>query len=116
MELVNLTPHDIVIYDEDGETVKTVIKASGEVARVTVVRKKVGEINGIPVYKNTFGKVDGLPKPKRGTYYIVSILVQQAVRAHGSKRKDLLSPDTTPEGVVRDKNGKIIGVKNFQII
>lgn len=116
VQLVNLTPHDIKVYFEDGETVKAVIKPSGEVARVTVVRKKIGEVNGIPVYRNVFGKVEGLPKPKKGVYYIVSTLVQQAVRSRGSKRKDLLSPDTTPESVVRDKDGRVIGVKALQVI
>jgi len=114
--LVNLTPHDIVIYDEDGETVKLVIKPSGKVARVTVKRKKVGKINGVPVYRNEFSEVEGLPFPKRGVVYIVSILVQQALKLRGIKRKDIVSPDTSPEGVVRDKNGRILGTKGFQII
>ena len=116
VQLVNLTPHDIVIYHEDGETVKLVIKASGQVARATARRKKIGEINGIPVYRNEFSEVEGLPKPKRGVIYIVSSLVQQALKLRGIKRKDVVSPDTSPEGVVRDKNGRILGTKGFQII
>jgi len=116
VQLINLTPHDIVIYHEDGETVKLVVKPSGKVARVTVKRKKIGEINGIPVYRNEFSEVEGLPFPKRGVIYIVSILVQQALKLRGIKRKDVVSPDTSPEGVVRDKNGKIVGTKGFQII
>jgi len=116
VRFVNLTPHDVVVYHEDGKTVKCVIKPSGQVARVTVIRKKVGEVNGIPVYKNIFSKVEGLPFPRRGVYCVVSTLIQQALRQCGSKRKDILSPDTSPEGVVRDKNGKIVGAKGFQII
>jgi len=114
--LVNLTPHDIVIYHEDGKTVKLVIRASGQVARATARRKKIGEINGIPVYRNEFSEVEGLPKPKRGVIYIVSSLVQQALKLRGIKRKDIVSPDTSPEGVVRDKNGRILGTKGFQVV
>jgi len=116
VQFVNLTPHEVVIFHEDGKTVKLVIKPSGQVARAVSRRKKVGEVNGIPVYKNEFLDIEGLPKPKRETVYIVSSLVQQVLKIRGIKRKDVISPDTSPEGVVRDKEGNIVGTKGFQII
>jgi len=56
------------------------------------------------------GDVEGLPEPQSNTVYIVSTLVAQAV----PHRDDIIAPDTSPQGVVRDSEGKIIGVKRFQ--
>jgi len=39
-------------------------------------------------------------------------LVLQAAR----NRSDLVAPDTSPQGAVRDSNGRIIGVKAFQVV
>ena len=60
--LVNLTPHEITVYDESGK-VKLRIPPSGKVARVTVKQEKVGEINGIPVVSSVVESIEGLPEP-----------------------------------------------------
>jgi hypothetical protein len=83
------------------------IPPSGEVARVSTLREPAGTVNGIPVLSTKFGQVEGLPDPESSKFYIVSTIVQQAA----PWRKDLLSPDTSPESVVRDVNGNIIGVR-----
>ena len=106
VEFVNLTPHEIVIVGEDGE-IKQKISPSGKIARVKVERIKLNEIGGISVYLHFYGDVEGLPMPLHKTVYIVSSLVAQATR----DRDDVVFPDTSPEGVVRDSEGKIIGVK-----
>ena len=111
MKVVNLTPHEVKIIGEDGE-VKAVFPPSGKVARVSVQRVQAGEINGVPVYANKFGEVENLPEPQPNTVYIVSLLVLQAC----PDRRDLVAPDTSPQGAVRDEQGRIIGVRGFQII
>lgn len=112
-KFVNLTPHPITVFK--GEE-KIEIPPSGEVARVGVEQKKVGELNGIPVHKSIFGDVEGLPEPRENTVYIVSTVVLQALKAKNIVRRDLVSPDTTPNGVVRDEEGRIIGVRGFQVV
>lgn len=96
---------------EDGK-ILTTFPLSGEVARVKTSRTYVREVEGVPVHRNSFGEIEGLPPQEDGTMYIVSILVLQVL----PEREDLLSPDTTPSGVVRDEEGKIRGVKGFQIL
>ena len=143
IKFVNLTPHEIRIVGEDGR-VKFAIPPSGRVARVKTEQKVVGYLNGIPVVKTEFGEVvvvdeneneenpwdfyavyhncdnctltkclDNIvncPRQKPEKYFIVSSLVAQALKG----RRDVIAPDTSPQGVVRDENGNIIGVKRFQ--
>ncbi len=106
--IVNLTPHPIVLYRGD-EPVLTV-PPSGTVARVSTHQMPSGEVDGIPVVRTSFGKVENLPERQEGTFYVVSTLVAQAVPF----RDDVIAPDTGPESVVRDEDGKIVGVRRFQ--
>jgi len=113
VKFVNLTPHEIVIFDNEGKNVIKRIPPLGQVARVSVKRTKVAEIDDIPVFRTEYGEVEGLPEPKEDTVYIVSILVLQALRG---KRKDVVAPDTSPASVIRDSQGRIKGVKAFTIL
>lgn len=110
-ELINLTPHEITLVRKDGE--KVVIPPSGKVARVRVEQKEVGEIDGFPVVQSEFGEVEGLPEEREGVIYIVSFPVLQALQG---TRSDVVAPDTSPQGAVRDEQGRIIGVKRFQVL
>ena len=111
IQFVNLTKHNINILLENGNTLT--IPPSGTEARVSSQMEKVNELNGIPVVKTTWGDVVGLPDPQPDTVYIVSMQVLQALKG---ARSDLVGPDTSPSGVVRDENGNIVGVKGFQIV
>lgn len=108
MKIVNLTPHDVVIFDDKGEVIKTYPK-SGKVARIQDSVTIKGDIDGVPVGSITYGDAIDLPKPQDGVYYIVSLVVRQAL----PHRKDLISPDTSPAGVVRDDQGRILGTTRF---
>lgn len=119
---VNLTPHPINVLDISGNTILTV-KSSGVIARVSTSEKIVGSINNIPLVQTEYGDVIGLPRsPEPDTYYIVSILVAQAVKAnpelYAKFKGRLLAPNTSPTklGVIRDNNGRIVGVRSFIVL
>jgi hypothetical protein len=116
VNLVNLTPHEIVVYLDSGNVLK--IPPSGLVVRVTARETQVGIVNGIPVFKTEYGEIQGLPEPKENTIYIVSLLVLQALRARGVERSDVVAPNTGPgpHGAVRDSEGRIIGVRSFIVL
>jgi len=112
--LVNLTPHAINIFDDNGNKVLE-IPPSGIVTRVSSTQVTFKQIADIPVSKTIFTDIVDLPEPTENTVFIVSSLVLQALKARGIKRDDLVAPDTSPNSVIRDENGRIIGVKGFQL-
>lgn len=111
-KLVNLTPHNIVVFNEKTEEEVT-IQPSGIVARVSTKNVPYDEVYGygITIYRQEFGEIEGLPEPEDGTVYIVSTIVRQAAKEQG--RQDVISPDTSPNGVIRNEKGEIVAVKHF---
>ena len=107
--IVNLTPHPLHIYKKDGDILT--INPTAPAARVSSQVEAVYEVGDIPITRTTFGEVENLPDPCPGTIYVVSMLVQQAALG----RIDLYRPDTGPQNVVRDGEGKIIGVRALAI-
>ena len=102
MNIINLTPHSVVIVREGGNIT---IPASGTLARVAARTATVGEIDGIPVTSTEFGEVEGLPAPTPGTAYVVSSIVASRV----PDREDVFIPNES----VRDENGRIIGCRSL---
>lgn len=98
MEIVNLTPHPLVIQKKDGE--KVTIAPSG-LARVAASYVEDSEVFGISVGHTQYGAVEGLPEEKEGTLYVVSSLVRCALPS----RHDLVSPTN----MIRDAEGRIVG-------
>ena len=116
-ELINITPHVLVIYGEDRETEVARIPVAGEAARVETRATQTGmvEIDGvsIPVVSTEFGEVKNLPEPKDGVTYVTSIIVVQAVRG---QRDDVVAPDTGTSAVRfadGPNKGQIKGVRQF---
>jgi hypothetical protein len=116
MEFVNLTAHEIVIYDEEGKNVILRIPPSGKIARVATDSRVIGRIDNIPIRKTFYGEVIGLPDPRPGTIYLVSTVLLMALKEKGINRPDVLAPDTTSDSVIRDPEGRIIGVKYLQTL
>jgi len=116
-KFVNLTPHSITVFDSLAEKKLAEIPPSGQVARVATKAEEVGVLPmgdfGIPINKVKYGPVESLPPPENGTIYIVSVLVLQALKG---RRTDVMAPDTGPESVVRDENGRIAGVRAFLVL
>lgn len=114
-KIVNLTPHTVNVVDDLGNTIIS-IASSGNVSRVTTQQTVVGNIAGIDIVRTVFGDVDGLPDPQPDTVYVVSTLVLQALKDSGISRSDVVAPDTSPQSVVRNTDGQIVGVKRFQVL
>lgn len=112
MNIVNLTPHPIVLVTENGN--RWTFPSSG-VCRVATSAGALEDVAGIPVPvagATTFGQIEGLPAPVDGTVFIVSGMVASALVQQGVRnRADVLVPGTGPqEGAVRDAEGRIVGV------
>lgn len=105
--LINLTPHEINIYDAEGERLLVSLPSKGE-ARCEVVRELSHHgMFGVPEFATAYGKVEGLPREVPGTTYVVSLLVRQAL----PHRLDLASPGE----LIRDDRGKPVGCKGLDI-
>lgn len=104
MNIINLTPHDINIFDENNNEI--IIESSGIIARCDVKREEIKRINNIRVNKSVFGQVNDLPKKVENTIYIVSRIVAEAAI---KDRDDLYFVDET----IRNDKGQIIGCKSL---
>ena len=110
-QLVNLTPHAIVIH-HCGRI--TAIAPSGTIARVAQKTWAVetawdaaSQTQCIPLVRSEYGQVEGLPAPVTDTIYIVSSMVRLALPV----RTDIASP----VDLVRDAAGKIVGCKSLEV-
>lgn len=106
MEIQNLTPHAVTIFDNDGKTILATVRPSGDVARVTMSRTQTDSVGSIPVFVSTAGDVTGLPPAGNGTVFIVSALVRLAVPT----RKDVFSPGE----LIRNDQGQPVGCKGLE--
>ena len=100
--VINLTPHDVVIQKVDG-TFET-IPSSGE-ARITTLYQVTKIIRGIKIGQTVAGGITGLPEPKEDTLYIVSLIFLKYVR----DRFDLVAPNEQ----VRDEKGRVLYAKSL---
>lgn len=121
---VNLTPHDVVLMDAEGQELMT-FPASGhslrvvkfteaKISKATVAGASVEIIHGprTPVATN----FDDLPDLiRQAPAMIVSAITADAAwdPMYNGDGILLFVPDTGPEAVVRDDKGQIRGVKRF---
>ena len=110
--IINLTPHEIILYNEDGTNVLERFPSMGT-ARASVVAEPVS-VDGCPypVTRNSYGDPIGLPEKTDDTLYIVSLITAQAAIMSGRGNEDLL----LTSDLVRDEEGRIIGCKAFSIL
>ena len=108
---VNLTPHEIVIINADGEVALRV--ASSGSLRAAEVVEPAASVDGVEVVATSFAALEGADiTPREGVTFIVSPFV--ATHPELAGRTDVVCPDTGPASVVRDEAGRIVGVKRFR--
>lgn len=111
VECINLTPHPIVLLDQDNQEVLTI--PTTDITRVSSQTVTVGyfRINGVLVPRShtQYGEVEGLPDPTPGVIYIVSGMVVSALAQQGIHRDDLLVPGMQ----IRDDQGRVIGCRSL---
>lgn len=117
INIVNLTPHPVSVFSAINDEIITFPKSDLPIPRLqesrgnsvvlrAFVRVGDGEIDAFKISNTIKGEVIDLPERVLGTFYIVSGLVLDAV----PDRKDLISPDS----LVRDDTGVIIGCRGFR--
>jgi hypothetical protein len=99
MDIINLTPHTLNIFNEAGEEI-AVLPPSGQVARVATSKQLLEVRGGIPLYVTELGDIEGLPEPEDGTIFVVSGLFRSAC-----SRPDLWQPGE----LLRNEAGQTVG-------
>ena len=118
MEFVNLTPHSITIIPEKGKKVE--IPSMG-IARLKQEEIPEGRIGDIPIVSTIYRDLE-IPEGVdiTGKWIIVSSVVAQGASQELLARgaRGVLVPNTgpTPNGAVRDENGRIVGVRSLILV
>ncbi len=109
MNIVNLTPHTIVVCTSIDNVIAK-YPSEGN-ARVSSFNNSIGTVNGIDVVDCQYTDVEGLPEPVEGTIYLVSMVVGN--RPEVQVRQDVLCPDTSPAASIRYPKGYEINGKDM---
>jgi hypothetical protein len=127
MAILNLTPHDVVVFHNDNNTSTTFPRTPGFECRLETTQTVLGAMNeegceaALPDQKSfllmtpqvTTG-IKGLPQPPAYDAIIVSAMVgEYLAKVPELWRGTVISPDTSPESCVRDVQGRIVGVRRF---
>lgn len=105
VEVVNLTPHAINVFGEDGVEKYVIQPENGLVPRCAQENKVVSTVGGVPIYQCVFGEVENLPEETQGVILVVSRMVVSAAPNRG----DLVSPGP----MVRGEDGRPKGCIGF---
>jgi hypothetical protein len=123
MNVINLTPHKIVVryWDDDsgprvsgitgprkGSEKMAVFPPSGTVARVEFEEDSAYGPHIIPTIQRRVKGISGIPAADGQTAYLVSSMVLDAVQASGP-RADVFAPDTG-KTAIRNEAGQIAAV------
>jgi hypothetical protein len=109
MRIRNLTPHKLTIIDGENEVVfppeewTPRVEEEQQPAQSIVTNDAV-----VQTCRKAYGSIIGLPEPQEGVILVVSAMV-----AERATRADVMSPDTGPFSVVRDNEGRVLGVRRL---
>jgi hypothetical protein len=109
---VNLTPHPIVVFAEDGSVLAD-IPASGTVARLAETVTEVGVIGNFPLTVVALGDIEGLPEDTADLLATYVVSMPLAMRAAAVGRYRHRGDIVYPFGQVRDAAGRIIGCRSL---
>jgi len=120
--LVNLTPHEVVILDEDGASVH--VAPDGAVLRCEVYGDFEGTIEvpaddhccdgqdhaaRVGIRRQRYGAPTWTPVERVGTIYIVSYMAAASMREHFPHREDIVYPGEA----IRNPDGVIVACKGL---
>lgn len=103
MNIINLTPHTIVVELEDSQ--QRSFESTG-IVRCSVQNVIQEKVDGIPISTAEYGEIIGLPEPSEDKLYLTSAVVAQR-----ANRRDVVGPDSGPSAI--RENGQIIAVRGF---
>ena len=113
--MINLTPHAIVILNDEAEEIVS-FEPSGIIARVTTSEKEVGVWNYdgdyIAIVVGEKGEVTGLPEDK-DMQFLVSGMVLDAL---GPEYHNIAFAPDTGASAVRNEKGHIVGVTRLRTV
>lgn len=117
--MLNLTPHEIVIVDENGDEIAS-FPASGVVARVSVTEKVTDMIHfdGIPVdiITSAFGEVEGLPTLSELEGHERLLVSSMVLDRLGPEWSGIAFAPDTGKTAIRDAQGRVIGVTRLRTV
>ena len=107
MEIKNMTPHKIVIFDDNRNVIQE-FESEGSI-RIETTVTPIGKYNNmIPVTLTTYrSNFTDLPERKPGVIYIVSKIVCESAM----HRSDFYIPNE----MVKDEKGRTIGCKSIAL-
>ena len=120
LRVVNMTPHDIHVYQDDQRVLT--IPRSGMTVRVTPQETPLPPLSmggvEVPSFRVEHGTLTYPYVPEEREVWVVSSIILHYLRERGTPpalqgRVMFISPDTSPRRVVRDAEGNIIGVRAF---
>jgi hypothetical protein len=116
----NFTPHVITLisecseYPEQQTPVLTVFPSEGTIRVSQEIRELPDLPGGIPVVECDYGPAEGVPENLAADdYLVVSSLCVESLLHYDNLKGRILTPDTGPGSVVRDSEGKILGIRRF---
>lgn len=125
MKFINLTPHVISIYKENGDIVN--FEPSGDILRINeppglrqwfdgreagvevVVRRNFGNYDAVEV----LDKPDLINWEQINNFYFDEVYIVSNPVAQFCKHPRICAPDNSPGSGVRDDKGNIIGVRRL---
>lgn len=111
MNYKNLTAREITVMSKNGDVLMR-LRPEPRSATVDIIEHIIECFGDVPVVNYIYRNVMHLPEPEEGTVYIVQYAVLKALN---NSRQDVVAPDTSPSGVMKDnRSGKVIGVYQFQ--
>lgn len=109
---VNLTPHPVVVYKENGEVLE--IPPEGVPFRLKEEDQVIETVDGIPVTGRRYS-ISELPPAfyDSDNIVIVSLPVLLLLALLAEEPPALVVAPDTGKGAVRDEKGNIVGTKGF---
>lgn len=103
-EIINMTPHDITIFMDNGNEHHLPSKGSFRISSTTKYVEMFGDVQ---ITETIFGEATNLPKFKQDRYYIVSSILCRKY----PERKDFLIVNQT----LRNNKGQVKGCQSLSI-